>query len=103
MSVDHYDCSCCSRTGVYEEYIGWCNKCSAKICDECLINVDYENGDKVYNDDGYIREECCPFCSGDKISDSHRVYELFKILRCSGIMITPEEVDKSIIEGRKKK
>ena len=109
MSVETYDCDYCGNNGVYEEYIDNCESCGKRICYWCLLDK-HEDDKEAYTypyinqetEDG-IHKKHCPFCSGDKVSDSQRVYELFKILRCSGIMITPEEVDKSIIEGRKKK
>lgn len=42
MSVDYYDCACCSNTGVYEEFINCCEGCGERICTDCANEYDEE-------------------------------------------------------------
>lgn len=112
MSVDHYDCSCCNRTGVYEEYISCCEECGQIICSECIVN-ELETDDRPYiyayhNEDSCIKKEHCPFCSGDKVSDGQRLEFLMNILNTRFIEVgvdklTIEDIDKRIIDKRKGK
>lgn len=81
MSVDTYDCDCCKETGV---------------CSGCI------------NKDGQIQKEHCPFCSGDKVSDSQRLDFLLGYLNLIADRfyipkITIEDIDKDIIDKRKTK
>ena len=101
MSVDHYDCCCCNRTGVYEEFIFYCEHCGIKICDDCII---YENGNTntgYLNENGYVIKKCCPACSGNLVLDRHRVSFLIKYLKEKyQEIITKDIIDKIILTER---
>ena len=56
MGVDYYECKSCGESR-YEEYVGWCQSCGAKLCTHCLINNDigsrfsYDYGLVFYKDE----------------------------------------------------
>ena len=87
MSVDFYDCSCCGRTGVYEDFIYWCAKCGKALCEDC-VPVDDASGEVLAED--------CPFCSGKKVNDKMRVEFLVDKFN-----LKLEDIDKEIKEGKK--
>lgn len=73
MSVDYDGCSVCSE-GIYEEYITSCECCGKNICIDCIVNAEEDQYDGGYihpfnNDDGYLKKEYCPYCSGEIITD----------------------------------
>lgn len=109
MSVDHYDCDVCDANGIYEGYIATCEKCGNAICNKCIsdkIIDDYIYS--AYNEDGELKEEYCPFCSGDKVSDKQRIDWLIAYINktVTNILkldsITLEDIDEKILEERKK-
>lgn len=111
MSVDHYDCACCNENGVYEEYIACCEECGQMICSHCIVN-ELEIDDRPYiynyhNEDGSLKKEHCPFCSGDKVSDNQRLNFLLSYLNCILEIfnipnkVTIEDIDKYIIDKSK--
>lgn len=98
MSVEHYDCAVCGKTGIYAEYIASCNNCWEKICNSCTLikSKDFPFiGYDISDEDHYLESKYCPFCSGEKISDEQRIDELLKMIN-----ISKDELDKIIIKKR---
>lgn len=97
MSVDHYDCDCCDKTGVYEEFIAYTSCCGVKICSDCLIDIKLSDN-YIYpacNEDNEVKKEYCPFCSGLKINDKMRIDFLLKLAK-----LTIKELDEQIKENK---
>lgn len=70
MSMNYYSCDCCGELR-YEEYISWCAKCGKTLCVNCVDKKhDYESFEPFIDDNGYIKEEYCPFCSGKKVHNN---------------------------------
>jgi len=65
MSVDFYACDSCGDA-IYEENIVSCESCGRNICDGCTVG-EGDFFDDMRNEDGYLKEEHCPFCTGNEI------------------------------------
>lgn len=83
MSVDYYACSCCGEA-IYEEAIVSCKKCGKSICDECVVENEFEAEfyfpDEILNEQGELKSEYCPFCSGKEVAvDDLLEYALKKL------------------------
>ena len=76
MSVDYYSCQVCGDAR-YEEAIISCENCGASICNHCVVydpelgdDCDYYFPDYVRNEDGELKKEYCPYCSGKVVDDN---------------------------------
>lgn len=80
MSVDYYACAVCGES-LYEEFVGYCEKCGRNLCMDCLVKTEKFQWDKrnpyiipdVRNKTGDIKKKHCPYCSGEKIADEDMV------------------------------
>lgn len=100
MGVDYYPCECCGDA-LYEEYVAGCEDCDKSLCVDCLVDIDESKKDDNYtypftNDDGYIKKEFCPYCSGNVI-DEHELL-IFVLEKYN---INKEEVEAEFLKTNK--
>lgn len=100
MSVECYDCSCCGKNGIYEEYISYCDNCGELVCSDCVINapddVNFPFIGQLVSSQGGLDPKYCPFCSGKAVSYKQIIEHLLNKYNLS-----EEEVVQEILNERK--